>query len=83
MIIVTLHEISVFRKAYLNSNNDIEYKRPTVIFYGITRQNAEENLKGLIKYLFNYGFYKFGFEVSAKSDKIHNFIILLISLFFT
>lgn len=35
------------------------------MFARITRIDAEKNTANMIKYLFNYGFYKFGIEVMA------------------
>lgn len=38
--------------------------RPTVLFDGVTREDADKSVTLLIKYLFNYGFYKFGIEIT-------------------
>lgn len=38
--------------------------RPQLIFPEITRKVADDNLSNMIKYLFNYSFYKFGIEIS-------------------
>lgn len=38
--------------------------RPDVLFDGVTREDADKNVVQLVKYLFNYGFYKFGIEVT-------------------
>lgn len=38
--------------------------RPKVLFPRITRNDADKDLTHLIKYLFNFAFYKFGVEVT-------------------
>lgn len=38
--------------------------RPKVLFDGVTREDADKSVVLLVKYLFNYGFYKFGIEVT-------------------
>lgn len=35
-----------------------------VLFENVTREDADKSVNLLIKYLFNYGFYKFGIEVT-------------------
>ena len=37
--------------------------RPLVLFPKIVRQDAEKDLPNFLKYMFNYGFYKFGIEI--------------------
>lgn len=37
---------------------------PTVVFEDVSRLNADKNLGNLLKFLVNYGFYKFGMEVT-------------------
>lgn len=39
--------------------------QPKVLFESVTREDADKSVSGLIKYLFNYGFYKFGIEVTV------------------
>lgn len=39
-------------------------ERPNVLFEGVTREDADKNIKLLFKYLHNYGFYKFGIEIT-------------------
>lgn len=44
--------------------------RPTLLFEGVTREDADKNVILLIKYLFNYAFYKFGIEATLVSMAI-------------
>lgn len=37
---------------------------PKVLFENVTREDADKSVSLLIKYLFNYGFYKFGVEMT-------------------
>lgn len=37
---------------------------PKVLFENVTREDADKSVSLLIKYLFNYGFYKFGVEIT-------------------
>lgn len=40
------------------------HRRPKVLFDGVTREDADKSVILLVKYLFNYGFYKFGIEIT-------------------
>lgn len=37
---------------------------PEYVFENVTREDAEKDFTQLLKFLINYGFYKFGYEVS-------------------
>lgn len=39
-------------------------KRPKVLFPNVTRDDADKSIELLLKYLHNYGFYKFGVELT-------------------
>ncbi|XP_026329382.1 piezo-type mechanosensitive ion channel component isoform X3 [Hyposmocoma kahamanoa] len=57
--LVTYHQRNrVNRDASDNSNN------PNLMFPDVKRSDADKNLIYCTKYLFNYGFYKFGVEIS-------------------
>lgn len=65
MVMVTLHSVVTMRQYQMRSIfNDQNKAIPKVLFPRIKREDAEKNLKGMIKYLFNYGFYKFGMEIT-------------------
>lgn len=38
--------------------------RPKVLFVRVTRADADKDLTHLVKYLFNFAFYKFGVEIT-------------------
>lgn len=46
------------------SRQGLEKATPKVVFENISRLNADESLINLFKFLVNYGFYKFGIEIS-------------------
>ncbi|XP_055921322.1 piezo-type mechanosensitive ion channel component isoform X4 [Eupeodes corollae] len=63
MVMVTLHAVVTLRQSQMRTlQGETDQQPPKVLFPGINRSDAEKNLKGMIKYLFNYGFYKFGLE---------------------
>ncbi|XP_039949201.1 piezo-type mechanosensitive ion channel component isoform X7 [Bactrocera tryoni] len=65
MIVVTLHAVVSLRQFQMRAMADNEDKAETkVLFPATDRAKAETNLKSMIQYLFNYGFYKFGQEIS-------------------
>uniref|UniRef100_A0A0K8W6F3 Piezo-type mechanosensitive ion channel component 1 n=1 Tax=Bactrocera latifrons TaxID=174628 RepID=A0A0K8W6F3_BACLA len=65
MIVVTLHAVVSLRQFQMRAMADNENKAETkVLFPATDRAKAETNLKSMIQYLFNYGFYKFGQEIS-------------------
>lgn len=49
------------RKRYLKGKT---MTRPKVLFPRVTRMDADKDLPHLIKYLFNFAFFKFGIEVT-------------------
>ncbi|RZC37773.1 piezo-type mechanosensitive ion channel component 2 [Asbolus verrucosus] len=63
ILVVTLWAVVLVRQF----NYRVSRGKPTVraffMFPKITRNDADKNLSNCIKYLFNYGFYKFGVEI--------------------
>lgn len=49
------------RKRFLNGKS---VARPKVLFVRVTRNDADKDLTHLVKYLFNFAFYKFGVEIT-------------------
>lgn len=50
-----------FRSSFLSGKST---SRPKVLFARVGRNDADKDLPHLIKYLFNFGFYKFGVETT-------------------
>ncbi|KAH8294787.1 hypothetical protein KR018_002866 [Drosophila ironensis] len=63
MIITSLHAVVKLRNHLIRYSMDDERDRK-VLFPYITRQDAEHDFPGLLKYILNYGFYKFGLEIT-------------------
>ncbi|XP_023031316.2 piezo-type mechanosensitive ion channel component isoform X6 [Drosophila willistoni] len=65
MVIVTLHAVISLRQLQMRVKIGALNDPPTkLLFPHITRLDAEKDLVGLVKYLLNFGFYKFGIEIS-------------------
>lgn len=63
MIITSLHAVVKLRDHLIRSSM-YEQKDRKVLFPGITRQDAERDFPELLKYLLNYGYFKFGLEIT-------------------
>uniref|UniRef100_A0A1A9WMD8 Piezo-type mechanosensitive ion channel component n=1 Tax=Glossina brevipalpis TaxID=37001 RepID=A0A1A9WMD8_9MUSC len=64
MIVATIQSIISIRQYQARRLKGLEKQpAPKFVFDGIKREDAEVNLQGLLKYLVNYGYYKFGFEM--------------------
>lgn len=65
MVIVTMHAVISLRQLQMRVKiGENVANLPKLLFQNITRADAEKDLVGLIKYLLNFGFYKFGIEIS-------------------
>ncbi|XP_034129677.1 piezo-type mechanosensitive ion channel component isoform X8 [Drosophila guanche] len=65
MVIVTMHAVITLRQLQMRVKIGAVNATPTkLLFPNIIRADAEKDLVGLIKYLLNYAFYKFGIEIS-------------------
>lgn len=65
MVIVTMHAVISLRQLQMRvKTGENVANLPKLLFQNITRADAEKDLVGLIKYLLNFGFYKFGIEIS-------------------
>ncbi|XP_034474344.1 piezo-type mechanosensitive ion channel component [Drosophila innubila] len=68
MVIVTMHAVISLRQLQMRAKiGEISANQPKLLFQNITRADAEKDLVGLAKYLLNFGFYKFGIEISLIS----------------
>ncbi|XP_030385687.1 piezo-type mechanosensitive ion channel component isoform X1 [Scaptodrosophila lebanonensis] len=63
MVVASLHAVVKLRdhliRAYMR-----DYRDQKVLFPDTERQDAERDFPGLVKYLCNYGFFKFGIEIT-------------------
>ncbi|XP_016961872.1 piezo-type mechanosensitive ion channel component isoform X3 [Drosophila biarmipes] len=65
MVIVTMHAVITLRQLQMRVKIGAVNAPPTkLLFPNIIRADAEKDLVGLVKYLLNFGFYKFGIEIS-------------------
>jgi len=65
MVIVTMHAVITLRQLQMRVKIGALNAPPTkLLFPHIIRADAEKDLVGLVKYLLNFGFYKFGIEIS-------------------
>ncbi|KAH8376905.1 hypothetical protein KR093_002071 [Drosophila rubida] len=65
MVIVTMHAVISLRQLQMRVKiGENVAMQPKLLFQHITRADAEKDLVGLVKYLLNFGFYKFGIEIS-------------------
>lgn len=64
ILISSLHALILMRQRMLRRIfNEPIYAKNRVLFPEINRDSAEKDLEGLVKFLLNYGFYKFGYEI--------------------
>ncbi|EDW52086.1 GM16808 [Drosophila sechellia] len=65
MVIATMHAVISLRQLQMRVKIGALNAPPTkLLFPNIIRADAEKDLVGLVKYLLNFGFYKFGIEIS-------------------
>ncbi|XP_043071722.1 piezo-type mechanosensitive ion channel component [Drosophila grimshawi] len=63
MIVSTLHAVVKLRDHLIRMPMGSR-RNPNILFPHTNRQDAERNFPELLKYLFNYGFFKFGLEIT-------------------
>ena len=63
VIIASLVKVVKIRQMYKRSLKGRPLVSPKFMFPRISRADADKNILHCIKYLFNFGFYKFGLEV--------------------
>lgn len=49
---------------YFRSRNGESLEHPTLVFKGIGREESEINIGNMMKYFINFGYYKFGVELT-------------------
>lgn len=68
ILIVTLWAVVLVRQYNFRVSRGKPTTRPYFMFPHIKRTDADKNLKNCLKYLANFGFYKFGIEVSLQEN---------------
>lgn len=63
ILLVSSHSIMILRQTIKRISENKPARAPTVVFKNIKRADADRDIPHLIKYLVNYGFYKFGIEI--------------------
>ncbi|XP_058452791.1 piezo-type mechanosensitive ion channel component isoform X2 [Malaya genurostris] len=67
IIVVTIHAVVVLRQTIRRIRLGQSPRTPNLMFPKVSRADADKNIPQMLKYLFNYGFYKFGVEISLVS----------------
>ncbi|XP_055643566.1 piezo-type mechanosensitive ion channel component isoform X1 [Toxorhynchites rutilus septentrionalis] len=67
IIVVTIHAVVVLRQTIRRIRLGQSPRTPPLMFPEVTRMDADMDIPRMVKYLFNYGFYKFGVEISLVS----------------
>lgn len=63
IVLVSAHSFIILWQTIKRIKNNKTPRTPTVVFRNIRRTDADRDIPHLIKYLVNYGFYKFGIEI--------------------
>lgn len=63
IIVVSIHSFIILYQTIRRIKQNKPARTPTVVFKKIRRSDADRDIPHLIKYLINYGFYKFGIEI--------------------
>lgn len=63
IVIVSIHAVLILRQTIRRIKMGKSPHTPSVVFKKIKRADADKDIPHLIKYLINYGFYKFGIEI--------------------
>lgn len=63
IIVVSIHSFLILYQTIRRIKQNKSPRTPTVVFKNIRRSDADRDIPHLIKYLINYGFYKFGIEI--------------------
>lgn len=63
ILLVSTHSMMILRQTIKRITENKPARTPTVVFKNIKRADADRDIPHLLKYLVNYGFYKFGIEI--------------------
>ncbi|XP_035907430.1 piezo-type mechanosensitive ion channel component isoform X4 [Anopheles stephensi] len=67
ILIVTVHTVTILRQTIHRIRLGQSPKTPSLMFPRIVRADADKDIPRMVQYLFNYGYYKFGVEISLVS----------------
>lgn len=63
IVMVSAHSFMILYQTIKRIKKNKPPRTPTVVFRNIRRSDADRDIPHLLKYLINYGFYKFGIEI--------------------
>jgi hypothetical protein len=63
IVLVSVHSFIILYQTINRIKQNKTPRTPTVVFRNIRRADADKDIPHLLKYLINYGFYKFGIEI--------------------
>ncbi|XP_063241990.1 piezo-type mechanosensitive ion channel component-like isoform X9 [Bacillus rossius redtenbacheri] len=63
IVLATVLSVVDIRQMYVRHVRGQGLARPLVLFPNTRRENADDSIRSCLKYLLNYGFYKFGIEI--------------------
>lgn len=68
IVIVSIHAVIILRQTIKRIKMGKSPRTPSVVFSKIKRADADKDIPHLLKYLINYGFYRFGIEVCLNTS---------------
>lgn len=63
IVLVSIHSFIILWQTIRRISKNKTPRTPTVVFRDVRRADADRDIPHLLKYLVNYGFYKFGIEI--------------------
>lgn len=63
VFVITLHRVVITRQKYKRHLKGRPLAKPLRMFSGITFKDVDHDIPHCLKYLLNFGFYRFGVEV--------------------
>lgn len=64
IVLVTIHSFIILKQKIKRIKKNLPQETPSLVFENVHRFEADKDIAHLFKYLMNYGFYKFGIEIS-------------------
>ena len=84
IVAVTIYVVVITRQKYIRHLKGRPLSRSLILFPRISYKDANSGVLSCIKYLFNYGFYRFGLEVNHLfSIQLSIFVLCKVSLYFS